>query len=157
MSERRVLHRRLRREALAAGAARAGRAGTGRGARLALRLRGEAVPSFDALARVPMWRLHPAPDLPRVALAAGLLHYRHQIDGELSGARLKPLMEACGEDLFDRACAAVPPPADQCAPEGAAIPLPEELMLVGLTLLERTGDAAARALTARALTLVEAA
>ncbi|WP_375402154.1 hypothetical protein [uncultured Sphingomonas sp.] len=151
MSERRVLHRRLRREALET------RPGAGRGERLRLRLAGQAPPSFDALARVPMWRLHPAPGLPRVALAAGLLHYRAQIDGELSGARLKPLMEACGEELFDRACATAPPPPDQCAPEGAAIPLPEELMLVGLTLLESVGDPSARALTARALTLVEEA
>lgn len=149
MSERRVLHRRLRREALAAGTV------AGRGERLRLRLDGQPVPSFDALARVPMWRLHPQPDLPRVALATGLLHYRAQIDGELSGVRLKPLMEACGEALFDRACAAAPPPPDQCAPGDAAIPLPEELMLVGLTLMERVDDPSARALAARALTLVE--
>ena len=149
MSERRALHRRLRREALASGVP------AGRGARLALRLSGQAVPGFDALARVPMWRLHPAPDLPRVALAAGLLHYRRRIDGELSGVRLKPLVEACGEELFDRACAAAPPPPEQCAPGDAAIPLPEELMLIGLSLMERVDDPSARALAARALTLVE--
>jgi hypothetical protein len=149
VSERRTLGRRLRLEALEP------RPVAGRGARLAMRLGGRTPPSFDALARVPIWRLHPAPDLPRVALAAGLLHYRRLIDGELSGARLKPLVEACGEELFDRACAAAPPPPDQCAPDDAAIPLPEELMLVGLSLMERVDDPSARALAARALTLVE--
>ena len=90
-----------------------------------------------------------------VALAAGLLHYRAQIDGELSGARLKPLVELCGEELFDRVCAAAPPPPEQRA-AASAIPGTEELLIVGRSFLDRPDDPGARALAQRALALVAA-
>lgn len=128
----------------------------GRAARFARRMRGEAVPGFDALARVPLWRLHPAGELPRIALAAGLLHYRARIDAELSGARLKPLAAACGEALFDRACAAPAPPPEQLAAGDVGLPDPEELLVAGRRLLENVTDPAARALAARAVALVGA-
>jgi hypothetical protein len=146
MSEARVERRRSR-------AAAAGHS-LSRAERFALRLRGEPVPGFDAMAAVPLWRLRPEPDAPRIALAAGLLHLRRRIDGELSGARLLPLVEACGETLFDRACAAPPPPPEQCAAPDMPIPDAEELLILGRRLLD---DPAARALASRAAMLVEEA
>ena len=124
-----------------------------RAERFAARLRGEWLPRFEALREAPFARLHPDADLPRVALATGLLHYRHQLDAELSGARLQPIVDLCGEELVDRIFAAPPPPPDQSA-AGPGVPSAEQLLLVGRSLIERSDVAWARALAARALALV---
>lgn len=121
----------------------------GRAARFAQRRRGEAPCRLDTLATVPFARLYPDADLHRVALAAGLLHYRRQIDGELSGTRLAPLVAVCGEALFDRVCAVLPPPPEQQA-RGEQVPTPAQLVRAGRALIERTGSPVAE----RALALV---
>jgi hypothetical protein len=127
--------------------------GLSRAQRFAARLRGRALPSFDTLRQVPLAWLHREADLPRVALAAGLLHYRRQLDAELSGPRLAPIVAMCGEELLDRVCAATPPPPEQCA-AASRMPAAGELLMIGHSLLNRTDEEWARALAARAFSLV---
>ncbi|MGK6325167.1 hypothetical protein ACMGDM_19040 [Sphingomonas sp. DT-51] len=129
-------------------------AATTRAARLRLRLAGVVPPHFDALGQVPLSQLHPQADMHMVALAAGLLHYRRQLDAELSGARLQPIAALCGEALLDRICATIPPPPEQCA-TSSTIPDAESLLLLGHELIERRDDPAARALASSAFLLVE--
>jgi hypothetical protein len=140
---------RLRRRADAIGG------GATRAARLAVRLGGGTPPRFDDLARVPIWRLHGADEIERIALTAGLLHHRPAIDAELSGARLAPLAVACGEALFDHACDGPPPAPEHCADASAGVPEPEALRALGQVFMARTDDATARALVTRAAVLVE--
>lgn len=125
-----------------------------RAMRLAIRLGGDAPARFDDLARVPMWRLHTAADVERIALVAGLLHHRPAIDAELSGARLAPLAKECGEALFDRACSGDPPAAEHCADADSGVPTPEVLRAIGHAFMARTDDTTARILVARAAALV---
>ena len=126
-----------------------------RAVRLASRLRGGAPSRFDDLARVPIWRLHAADELPRIAMTAGVLHFRTRIDAELCGSRLAPIAAACGEALFDRACSVPPPPPEHCASADAVIPDAEALLILGRSFMERTNDVSARALVSQAAALVE--
>ncbi len=131
----------------------------GRGARFAGRLRGDPVPRFSDLAKLPDWLDAPAEARERIAALAGLLRYRRAIDAELSGPRLARLAAAVGEELLDAACG-VEIDVD-AAPE--ALPPPERIAEEGRALLEAAlplslapawpgarDDAAARALALRA-------
>ena len=60
--------------------------------------------SFNNIRRMPRWWSMPEDYRDEIAIIACLLNFRQQIDQELDGNRLRALVSAAGENLFDAAC-----------------------------------------------------
>jgi hypothetical protein len=112
-----------------------------RGARFA-RVKGlsnaaEAPPRLADLINLPDWILCDERVAGDIAAVTALLHYRHAIDHELSGARLRAICEHVGEENYDLACEAPTPPAELMAEEEVKLPAPDQLKAIGQSMLDR--------------------
>lgn len=142
---------------IAARAARLGVIGAiqpgSRGKRLAARIAGGSTSRFDHLSAVAAWRLVDPARRNDLAVAAGLLFHRPQIDRSVDGVALRALALRVGEPLFDAAC--------EVSVDGAAmsaadqLPRAADLDAIGRDLIRRAdGEAPVSRLLDRAAALI---
>lgn len=112
-----------------------------RGDRFALRREGtaeaEASPSFADMVNLPNWILCDADMAGDIAAVTALLHFRHAVDRELSGTRLRAICECVGEHNYDLACEAPIPIPELIADTETKMPSPDQLKTVGQMMLDR--------------------
>ncbi len=108
-----------------------------RGARFLARVEESGQPiGFNNLSRMPRWWSAPEADREPIATIAALLNYRDKIDRELDGTRLRALVGATGETLFDIACACEARFQPVCGTD-APIPIGDEVRRAGWNILHR--------------------
>lgn len=107
-----------------------------RASRFAKRANGEVIQLFSALPALPYWTLRMGDAAYRLNLArlAALLHFRQQIDREISGAKLQSLAEEFGEALLDAALGAEF--ACQLPISDLPLPRPDQMEKIGMAMLE---------------------
>jgi hypothetical protein len=107
-----------------------------RAARFTARRSGATLPGFAALLAMPNWALtEDSAALERLSNMTGILFFRPQIDQEISGTKLKAVVAAFGEVMFDAACA-VPFNDDVTAHSThALLPRPSQMAKHGETIV----------------------
>jgi hypothetical protein len=98
---------------------------------------GKTPPTLADLINLPDWILCDEAMAGDIASVTALLHYRRAIDHELSGTRLRAICDHVGEDNYDLACEAPTPPAELMAGDNAFLPAPEQLKVIGQSMLDR--------------------
>jgi hypothetical protein len=107
-----------------------------RASRFAKRANGEVLQPFSALSALPYWtlRMDDAAYRKNLARLAALLHFRPQIDREISGAKLQSLAEEFGEALLDTALAAELP--SHLPVSDLPLPRPDKMEEIGMAMVE---------------------
>jgi hypothetical protein len=110
-----------------------------RSLRFAQRQLGKALPAYSDLAQLPDWAVD---DDRRDAISriTVLLHYRRQIDKEISGRKLAQLAEVFGESYFDLACSAPRPDDSALAADITPMPRPDIMLIKGRKMLDQHRD-----------------
>ncbi len=90
---------------------------------------------WSTMLAMPRWASSAKSEQNRIAAICALLHFRQQIDAELSGPRLSGLAGLVGEDVFDAACEASLSPEWPLAETDAALPTPQALHKIGWQIL----------------------
>lgn len=95
------------------------------------------MPTLADIMNLPDWILCDAHMVGDIAAVTALLHFRHAIDHELSGTRLRAICESVGEDNYDLACEAAVPVKELIADAEAKLPSPDQLKVIGQAMLDR--------------------
>ncbi len=90
---------------------------------------------WSTMLAMPRWALSGKSEQNRIAAICALLHFRQQIDAELSGNRLSALAGLVGEDVFDAACETAIDHAWPLADATAPMPTPTALHSIGWQIL----------------------
>jgi phage tail protein X len=97
----------------------------------------KTVPTLADIVNLPDWILCEEALIDDIAAVAALLHYRHAIDHELSGVRLRAICESVGEANYDLACEAPILENGLIADVEAKLPSPDQLRAIGQSMLDR--------------------
>jgi hypothetical protein len=103
--------------------------------RMGLTRQGQTLPNFSDIMNLPDWMLCEGNIVSDIAAVTALLHFRHAIDQELSGKRLRAICDSVGESNFDIACAAPLPALELMADVATELPSPDQLRPIGQTML----------------------
>lgn len=102
------------------------------------------LPTLADMINLPEWRLCDENIIGDIAAVTALLHFRHALDHELSGKRLRAICESVGEYNYDLACAAPIPASKLIADVESKLPSPDQLKLIGQAMLDRALPATMR-------------
>jgi hypothetical protein len=108
-----------------------------RASRFSVRVSGRPPLLFAELMQTPAWVIAQRDENYRITLIrmAALLHFRPQIDREISGARLQLLAQEFGEDMLDAALDAEV--IEGSVPLDAHLPRPDQMEALGRALVEQ--------------------
>jgi hypothetical protein len=99
-------------------------------------------PTLADIINLPDWILCDSALIESIAAVTALLHFRHAIDHELSGIKLRSICDAVGEVQYDLACEAPLPPEELLSDPKVRLPSPDTLIQVGREMLDRALPAA---------------
>jgi hypothetical protein len=102
------------------------------------------LPTLADMINLPDWILCDEKIIGDIAGVTALLHFRHALDHELSGKRLRAICESVGEYNYDLACAAPIPASELIADVESKLPSPDQLKLIGQAMLDRALPATMR-------------
>jgi hypothetical protein len=97
----------------------------------------KAKPKLADIVNLPDWILCAPAMVNDIAAVTALLHFRHAIDQELSGPKLRAICDTVGEAYYDLACETCLPPENLLADVNAKLPSPDQMIGMGRDMLDQ--------------------